>query len=125
MSYLGKFYVVELPEHVTDLYNRDNPAISPIPVGTRRPVLVVGEQVGQTQEVDSGTNNPDGTHIMKTVSLPDTVNVVVFHDGAVAPHYVQGVPIEALVGLDSTPPVEPVTGSTENPATPKSGGSWS
>lgn len=147
MTYVGKTYLVKLPQHVADMYNRDNPAIAPVDAGTQRPVLVVGELLGQVQQVDSGKTNPDGTHIMKDVSLPDTVSVLIYHDGPITPHYVSGVPVEALLDVDSNPETEPSTGdnasstedgsvntgqSTENtpkedgpqPPPAKAGGSW-
>lgn len=113
-QYVGKFFLVKLPQHVTDLYNSDNPALAPVEVGTERPLLVVAETIGQSQDIDSGQLNPDGTHVLKSIPLPDTVNGLVYHDGDVKPRYVTGVPVGDLLAVDSTPQTQPAT-APENP----------
>lgn len=121
-QYTGKFFLVKLPQHVTDLYNGDNPALAPVDVGTERPVLVVGETIGQSQDIDSGRTNPDGTHMQQSISLADTVNVLVFHDGDVKPRYFAGVPVEDLLDVGApqaqeAPEPAPATPSSPEPPT--------
>lgn len=112
MSHLKKLVLVKLPDHFRDLYNRDNAALPPIGADDQRPALVVGESVDQVQQIRDG-NNPDGSAKFRDQPLDDTVNLLIFHDGPLAPHYVQAVPVSAISDLDGPAETEP-TGATDS-----------
>lgn len=105
-KYLGKRVLVKLPEFLLEEFNRGRESHDPVVAGDVRPADVVGESVGQTQEIATGERTPKGELVKKTIDLPDTVNLQIHRDGS-APHlYVTGVPVDALHDVGSDPTAE-------------------
>lgn len=90
---LGQLVTVELTETVAGQYNSANAALDDVKVGTPRPALVVAVNEAH-QSPDPTQKNSDGTPVMHDV--PESVNLAIFHDGALAPYYVQHVPSDVL-----------------------------
>jgi hypothetical protein len=119
MAYLGQMVTVKLTETVAAAYNAQNQALDDVAVDTERPAMVVGVNAAH-QSPDPSQKNIDGSPVMHDV--PETVNLAVYHDGALAPYYVQHVPSDVLteVGLNAT--AKP--SAKEEDADAKEGRSW-